>query len=147
MKHFLFTLRLVDFPNQSVRNSQEIIVFFGCFLKDKSTLCWMMMDAGNIRILTSPAKKLTTQKHAGRQKLFKANWREMSPRKKEEKQNFSLCSLLRVWKSRISSRGVNQVGRWSFWPLMRWRFFQMLLCYYYVTQIKMGAIMLGKLKK
>lgn len=79
----------------------------------------MMMDAGNIRILTSPAKKLTTQKHAGRQKVFKANWREMSSRKKEEKRNFSLSSLLRVWKSRISSGGMqmmNHVGRWSIWP-------------------------------
>lgn len=119
-KHFWFTLRLVDFPESEIL--RKLLVFFWLFfLKDKSTSCWMMMDAGNIRILTSAAKKLTTQKHGGRQKLFKANWRETSSRKKEKRRETSLCAPCSVFGKAesvhvVCRRWIMSVGgRFGLW--------------------------------
>lgn len=76
----------------------------------------MMMDAGNIHILTNPAKKLTTQKHGRRQKLFKANWREMSSRKKEKRRETSLCAPLCLEKQNqfMHVQMMNHVGNHVF---------------------------------
>lgn len=90
---------------------------FFFFRKDKSTLC-RVMDVGKYSHFHQPCHNLTTQKHARCQKLFKANWREMSSKKKE-KRKFSLCSVRRLGKQ---NQFTSRCWRVVFCILLCWVF-------------------------
>lgn len=100
-------------------NSLECILI--CFFVFFFFRVGWFKDDGCWEYFYQACHNLTTQKHAERQKLFKANWREMSSKKKEKKVLFVLRA-----HSRLGSHGaqtMNHTGGWLFCLLLSYVFF------------------------